>query len=138
MNMTLAEQIFTLLENTSDEQARSALSEVVREFDLHVAANLIAQNVNPIALTKSSLEEDFYSEGNDQAGHLPLKRILDVFQEVINTDKSEKGTVQLEEHPVRRYTEAEMKEEELDEDIVWHKLDKTVDLNQLNIGFETV
>lgn len=136
--MTLAKKIFELLETHSDEEARAALSEVVREFDLDVAANLIAQNVEPHGLKKWSLEDDFYSEGNEQAGHFPLQRILEVFQEVINSDTSETKKIVLEKHPVRRYTEDELTEEGKDADIVWHKLDQSIDLEKLNIGFEAV
>jgi hypothetical protein len=134
----LANKILNLLVDTDNKTALNALSQVVREFDLHVASNLIENDLEPSFMTKGSLEECFYSEGNEESGHVNLTAILKVFEQVINCDDTE-NDIRFEENLVRRYSQEELEEEGKNGDgITWYKRDETQTIKGILIGFETV
>lgn len=133
----LTRQILEILDTVSDEDGLEILSEVVAEYDLNVAATLIKDRVDPLIFTKVGLEEKFYSEGNEDAGHIPLKEILEGVAEIINTDESDNRKFVVEDGFVRSYTQEELVEEGKENDKVsWYKVDKEDKVDDKLIGFK--
>lgn len=134
----LANKILDLLNDTDNKKALNALSQVVREFDLHVAANLIENDLEPSFLTKGSFEELWYSEGNEQDGHIRLNTILKVWEQVLNCDKEE-SDMRFEKHLVRKYTQEELEEDgKTGDGIEWYKRDENKTTEGIFVGFETI
>lgn len=130
-------KIFDLLEKVSDKEAREILADVVAEFDLHVASNLIRENFEPFFMTKGSLGEHYYSEGNEESGHLPLNALLDEVEKIINCDKEE-NDIKFTSCFVRKYTVDELEEEEkINDGIEWYKRDEEQPTKGKLIGFDS-
>ncbi|WP_099301891.1 hypothetical protein [Bacillus sp. Marseille-P3800] len=131
----LSDKIFALLEDVKNEDARVALAEVVSEFGLEVAANLIENDLNPFFFQKSHFEEFHYSEGNEDAGHFPLADLLDEVKKIINCDADGAG-ISIDDSFVRLYTSKELEEEGKENDgIVWWKHDDEKTTEGLLLGF---
>lgn len=131
----LSKKILDLLEELEDKEALEVLAEVVTEYDLDVAANLIRENHEP-SLTKGCFEEYLYGEGNEDAGHLPLAAILKEVEEVINCDTTERD-ITFTPCLVRHYTQEELQEEGKENDgIEWYKHDEEKKTGDILIGFD--
>lgn len=133
----LKDKIMNLLEEVNDDDARNILAEVVSDFDLHVASNLIRENHDPTTLKKSSLENYRYSEGDESSGHISLSKLLTEVETIINCDKTEDFTVSLTRYEVRRYTREELIEENrLNDGVSWFLKDEKKRLDDKLIGFD--
>jgi len=80
----IKDNISMLLEETNRKQALRILGEILDEdYDLSVASNIVKADCEP-DLNKRMFEECFYSEGNEGAGHIKLKDILNAVEEIVN------------------------------------------------------
>lgn len=137
-NETLKKIEDLLIETDSklgDTQSLGMLSSIVRDYDLITASNLIKMNCDPY-LTKSMLEDKTYSEGNEEAGFISLKSLLESVEEIINCDDDYCiGGVKFQ-YFVRPETEDEMEEEGHSDFVEWYTADENIDIEKLNIQFE--
>lgn len=133
----IKEQVSILLDLTDRKQALKILGEILDEdYDLMVASNIVKADCET-SLNKRMFEEHFYSEGNEQAGYIKLKEILDAVEEVINLDDDCDicGDISFE-YFVRPETLEESEDEGHTDDIEWMSADGSVDINKLLIQFE--
>lgn len=138
-NETLNKIQELLLETDSklgDMESLQILSSIVRNYDLQTASNLIKMDCEP-DLTKSLLEGYMYSEGNEEAGFIPLSHLLDSIAEVINCDNNNYYNDDIKfQYFVRPETEDEMEEEGHSDFVEWYTADENIDIEKLNIQFE--
>ena len=133
----IKDNISMLLEETNRKQALKILGEILDEdFDLSVASNIVKADCEP-DLNKRMFEECFYSEGNEGAGHIRLKDILNAVEEIVNLDDYISDDICFE-YFVRPETEEEQEENGHTDEIEWWARDKSIDINKLYIQFEGV
>ena len=117
-------------------QSLEMLSSIVRDYDLSVASNLIKMDCES-DLTKSLLEGYMYSEGNKEAGFIPLLHLLASIAEIINCDNNNYYNDNIKfQYFVRPETEDEMEEEGHSDFVEWYTADENIDIEKLNIQFE--
>lgn len=138
-NETLNKIQELLLETDSklgDMESLKILSSVVKDYDLQTASNLIKMDCEP-DLTKSLLEGYMYSEGNKEAGFIPLLHLLASIAEIINCDNNNYYNDDIKfQYFVRPETEDEMEEEGHSDFVEWYTADENIDIEKLNIQFE--
>lgn len=131
-------KIEELLKETDTElgnmESLSILSSIVEDYDLQTASNLIKFDCEP-DLTKDFVEGNLYSDGNKNAGYIPLDFIIETVTEIVNCDDS---TDDIEfQYFVREETDAEAEENEHEGDCVtWYVKDESADIKNLNIQYE--
>jgi len=131
----IKEQVSILLDLTNRKQALKILGEILDEdYDLRVASNIVKADCET-SLDKRMFEEHFYSEGNEQAGYIKLKEILDAVEEVINLDDYIDGDIHFE-YFVRPETLEESEDEGHTDEIEWMVADGSIEINDLLIQFE--
>jgi len=131
----IKDNISMLLEETNRKQALRILGEILDEdYDLSVASNIVKADCEP-DLNKRMFEECFYSEGNEGAGHIKLKDILNAVEEIVNLDDYISEDICFE-YFVRPETEEESEDEGRNDGIEWWTRDKSIDINKLYVQFE--
>lgn len=133
---TINDLLIEIDEKLGQSQSLEILSSIVNDYGLNTASNLIKADCEP-HLMKSTFEDNIYSEGNDQAGFVSLKSILNAVEKVVNCDVNCYNDYDFKfQYFVRPETEAEMKEENHDDSVDWYAIDENADVNKLNIQFE--
>lgn len=131
-----ASKILDILEGVPTSQAQEILADVVQEFDLTVASNIIRAGHEPKYMTKSFLADDLYSEGNDSAGHVPVLALLKEVQSIVNLDTDESESIEFTKSFVRRYSQHELElEDKVGDGIEWYKEDKKQPVKGVLVGF---
>ncbi|NJP37909.1 hypothetical protein [Alkalicoccus luteus] len=130
----LEDQILELIKEIDSKEALEAISKVVREFGLDVAANLIENCHEPSLLKFNDYEEKWYSEGNEEQGHVRLDEILEEFEMILKLDKSE-PLIFFDKNLVRYMTDEEIDEQGRDKTIVWFCRDEEKITEDIFIGF---
>jgi len=133
----IGEQIFDILDlsEASRKEKLKALSFVLYEyFDLRLLSKLVENDVEPM-LDKQLLEECYYGEGNEEAGHIPLKTVLKGIEEIINSDDYLDDDIEFNCF-VRPMTEEERQENGYSDYVEWWTRDDKLDINKLYIGFQ--
>jgi hypothetical protein len=69
------------------DSALQVLSEILKDYDLSTAANLVKSNCEP-DVCKWAFEDGHYDEGNEEAGFIDLKSILSDYEKILNCDDS--------------------------------------------------
>lgn len=119
-------------------ESLAILSSIVRDYDLETASNLIKMDCEP-CLTKSILDNYMYSEGNEEAGFMPLSDLLSSVEEIINCDENNYYHDEVKfQYFVREETPEEMEENGHSGYVDWYTVDENVDIEKLNIQFEFV
>lgn len=131
----IKEQVSILLDLTNRKQALKILGEILDEdYDLMVASNIVKTDCE-VSLNKQMFEEHFYSEGNEEAGFIRLKEILDAVEEIVNLDDYISDDIHFE-YFVRTETEEESEEEGHTDEIEWWTGDESIDIDKVYIQFE--
>jgi len=129
------EQISDILITLNRKTALKLLGEILDEdYDLSVAGNIVKADCEP-DLNKRMFEECFYSEGNEGAGHIRLKEILDVVEEIVNLDDYVSDDIHFE-YFIRPETDEEAEENGHTDDIEWFTKDESIDIDKVHIQFE--
>ena len=124
-----------ILDKLNRKDALKILGEILSDYDLTTASNLVKADCEPY-LTKMCLEDNFYSEGNEEAGFIFLKDILKSVEEVLNCDDYISNSVTFT-HFVRQETPEESEEKEHHNGIEWYIKDESINIDTLKIQFET-
>lgn len=132
----MKEKIIEILENFDRKDALKILSEILdEEYDLRTASNLVKSDCEP-DLTKEIFDDNFYNEGNEDAGYIPLKKLINSVTETINCDiDSDFGDINFTCF-VRLETEEEKNERSHNDGIAWWTGDENTKIENLNIQFE--
>ena len=132
----LKEQISDMLVPLNRKEALKLLGELLDEdYDLSVASNIVKADCEP-DLNKRMFEECFYSEGNEGAGFIRLKEILDAVEEIVNLDDYISEDIVFE-YFVRPETEEESEiEERHDSGVEWWVVDEKIDIDKVYIQFD--
>jgi|GEM_PF-2375358 len=130
----MKDKIIELLHGLENEDALAIISEVLaEEFDLQFASKIVLNGYEP-CITKDSLNECLYSEGNEEKGCIELSPILKLAEEILNLD-DEYGDVEFE-YFVRFENEEEAKEAEHDNDCMWLVKNNDVEIKDLKLQFD--
>jgi hypothetical protein len=133
---SIRDTITELLESVNKKQALSILAEILdEEYDLTVASNLVKNDCEP-DLCKILFEEKYFGEGNEEAGFIGLRRILDAAEEIINCDNS-CSDIEFT-YFVRPETDAEKEVSGNSKNMDWYVEDKTININELEIQFQNI
>lgn len=129
----MKDKIIELLHGLENEDALAIISEILKEeFDLEFASKIVLNGYEP-CITKESLNEYLYSEGNEEKGCIELSPILKLAEEILNLD-DEYGDVEFE-YFVRFENEEEAKEAEHDNDCMWLTKNNDVEIKDLKLQF---
>ena len=130
----LKEQINSALDLLNRKTALKLLGEILREYDLITASNLVKADCEPY-LHKQMLEDCFYSEGREEAGFIKLTSILNMVEEVVNCDDYMSEKIEFE-YFVRPETDEESEYKGHSDGVEWWTKDESVNLNDLYIQFQ--
>jgi len=133
----IKEQVSILLDLTNRKQALKILGEILDEYyDLSVASNMVKADCDS-SLNKMMFEECHYSEGNEEAGFIRLKDILDAVEEIVNCDNYNRVENISFEYFVRPETDEESEiEERHDSGVEWWVADEKIDIDKAYIQFD--
>lgn len=131
----IKEQVSILLDLTNRKQALKILGEILDEdYDLAVASNIVKADLEP-SLDKRMFEECFYAEGNEEAGFIKIKEVLNAAEEIINLDDYISDDIHFE-YFVRPMTLEEIEDEGRTDDIEWWTGDEKIDIDKVYIQFD--
>ena len=131
----IKEQISDTLCTLNRKTALKLLGEILDEdYDLPTASNIVKADCDS-SLNKRMFEECHYSEGNEEAGYIRLKEILDAVEEIVNLDDYISEDINFE-YFVRPETPKEAEIECHSDGIEWFTKDKSADIDKLLIQFE--
>jgi len=132
----LKEQISDMLVSLNRKEALKLLGEILDEdYDLPTASNIVKADCDS-PLNKMMFEECHYSEGNEEAGFIKLKDILDAVEEIVNLDDYVNEDIVFE-YFVRPETEEESEiEERHDSGVEWWVADEKIDIDKAYIQFD--
>jgi len=133
----IKEQVSILLDLTNRKTTLKLLGEILDEdYDLKTASNLVKADCNS-SLNKMMFEECYYSEGNEEAGFIRLKDILDAVEEIVNLDDYNRVEDIHFEYFVRPETDEESEiEGRHDSGIEWWVADERVDIDKIYVQFD--
>ena len=109
------------------------ISSILKDYDLDFLANLVKADYEPSITNQYFQENCCYDEGNEEAGHIPLKTIFNFVEEILNKADNER-LLNLENYSVRLETKEEMEDAGHSENVEWYIEDKEIELNKL-VGF---
>jgi len=132
----IKEQVSILLDLTNRKQALKILGEILDEdYDLSVASNIVKADCD-VSLNKQMFEECHYSEGNEEAGFIGLKEILDAVEEIVNLDNYTSEDIRFE-YFVRPETQEESEiEGRHNSGVEWWVADERVDIDKIYVQFD--
>jgi len=131
----LKEQISDTLYTLNRKTALKLLGEILDEdYDLSVASNIVKADCES-SLHKQTFEDHHYSEGNEEAGFIRLKDILDAVEEIVNLDDYVSDDIHFE-YFVRPETAEESEDEGHGDGIEWWTGDEKIDIDKVYIQFE--
>lgn len=133
----IGEQICDILDKVNRKEGLKALSFVLYEyFDLRLLSKLVENDVDPM-LDKSMLEEYYYAEGNEEAGHIKLRTVLNAIEEIINHDDYSDENIEFT-YFVRPETKEEREENNHDYDdyMEWWTKEENLDIDKLYLQFQ--
>ena len=130
----LKEQICSGLDTLNRKTALKLIGEILEDYDLAVASNIVKADCES-SLHKQMFEECFYSEGNEDAGFIRLKDILDAVEEIVNLDDYISDDIHFE-YFIRPETDEETEENGHTDDIEWFTKDESIDIDKVYIQFE--
>jgi len=130
----IKEQINSALDLLNRKTALKMLGEILREYDLITASNLVKTDCEPY-LHKLMFEDCFYSEGREDTGFIKLTNILNIVEEVVNLDDYMSEKIKFE-YFVRPETDEEIEENGHSTGVEWWTKDEDVSLNDLYIQFQ--
>lgn len=132
----LYNNIVEMLSTVNRQDGLNILGKILdREYDLRMAGCIVKEDCE-IDLSKSMLEDCFYSEGNDEAGFISLKRVLKAAEQVINCDDYSSANISFE-HFVRPETPEESEDAEHSDSVEWWTKDENIDIDKLYIQFQS-
>lgn len=109
------------------------LSEILKDYDLCTSANLVKANCEP-DVCKWAFEDRHFDEGNDEAGFIDLKSILNDYEKILNCDDS-MSDIHFT-HFIRLETDEEKEEEGHSLDVEWYTVDERFDIDKAIVQFE--
>lgn len=130
----LKEQINSGLDTLNRKTALKMLGEILEDYDLKTVSNMVKADCDT-PLNKHMFEDNFYSEGNEDAGFIRLKEILDAVEEIVNLDDYISDDIHFE-YFVRPETEEESEKEGHNNGVEWWTGDERVDIDKVYIQFE--
>lgn len=129
------DEITDALEALDRKTALKIIGEILDEdYDLSVASNIVKADCES-SLNKLMFEEHFYSEGNEEAGFIRLKEILDAVEEIVNLDDYISGNINFE-YFIRPETEDEAEIEGHTDEIEWWIGDESIDIDKVYVQFQ--
>jgi len=128
------EQIYSALDSLNRKTALKILGEILSEYDLTTASNLVIKDCEP-CLNKLMFEDCHYDEGNEETGFIKLTNILNIVEEVVNCDDYTSEKIDFE-YFVRPETDEEVEENGHPTGIEWWTKDESVNMNDLYIQFQ--
>jgi len=130
----IKEQINSVLDTLNRKTALKIIGEILEEYDLKTASNIVKADCD-VMLHKQMFEENFYSEGNEEAGFIRLKEILDAVEEIINLDDYISDNIHFE-YFVKPMTDEEAEDEGHSDGVEWWTKDESIDIDKVYIQFE--
>jgi len=130
----IKEQINSALDLLNRKTALKILGEILSEYDLTTASNLVKADCEPF-LHKQMFDDCFYSEGNEESGFIKLTNILSMVEEVVNCDDYTGDKIEFE-YFIRPETDEEIEENGHPTGVEWWTRDESVNLNDLYIQFQ--
>lgn len=128
------EELLTVTdEKLGREYSLEIISVLLKDYDLKFLGELVKADYEPSIDNQYLQENCCYDEGNEEAGHIPLKSIFSFVEEILNKADDER-CLKFDNYYVSRETEEEMEEEGHDDSVEWYKEDKEIELNNL-VGF---
>jgi len=130
-------QITNILEKLDRKQALQLIGDILhKEYNLRTVSNMVKEDCDS-TLNKIMFEDSFYDEGNEDAGYIELRDILNAVEEIINCDDSMSVDIKFNCF-VRPETEDEKIENGHDDDdsIEWWIKDESVDIDNLYVYFK--
>jgi len=123
------EEVSDILSKLLDEYSLSILADILKDYDLNTASNMVRNDCDP-NITKNCLE--YFDDGNVESGFINLSSIISDYEEILNCDDSGNdikigGALRLE-------TKEEM--EENGHNIDWFTEDDTIDVKKIILEFE--
>lgn len=130
-----SEQILKILDTVQGDEINEILAEVVKEYDLDVASNIIKSGWDNIS--KSWFGDMIFDEGREGAGCVRLRQLLNILEEIINTEGDDycHGDIKLG-NPLRVATDDEHEENGWSKNVEWMVEDKTMDIDKIILQFE--
>ena len=124
-------EVSDLLSKKEGDAALSILADILMDYDLNTASNMVRQDCDP-RITKNCL--DFFDEGDENAGFINLSAIISDYQEILNCDDSINDVVI--NKVLRLETEEEMAENGHTNDVNWYTENTDIDINKLILNFQ--
>lgn len=133
----LSNGIWHLIDEYESEHGRGSalivLSGILKDYDLDTAANLVKAKCEP-DVCKWAFEDRHFDEGNDEAGYIDLKSILNDYEKILNCDDS-MSDIHFTQF-IRLETDEEKEEEGHSLDVEWFTVDDRLDINKAVVQFE--
>lgn len=133
------DKIQDLLQRVDDElgdkESRLILSNILQDYDLETAANLVKAGCDP-CIVKRCYEDKHFDEGNEEAGFVSLSEILSDMEEILNCDDS-LSDIHFTKF-LRLETDEEKEEEGHSPDVEWFTEDESRSIKDTYIGFEDI
>ena len=119
------------IENGGDS-GLELLSEILKDYDLDTAANLVKANCEPF-ITKSYYEDKHFDEGNEELGWIKLRSLLNDIETVLNCDdySSDINFTNF----IRLETDEEKEEEGHSLSVEWFTADERLDIDKAIVQF---
>jgi len=131
----LKEEISDMLVPLNRKEALKLLGEILDEdYDLETASNIVKADCES-SLNKRMFEDLHYSEGNEEAGFVRLKEILDAVEEMVNLDDYISDDIHFE-YFIRPETVEEAEIEGHSDEIEWWVGDERIDIDKVYIQFD--
>lgn len=131
----MKEKIMELLDSLSRKEGLKIIAEILdEEYDMRTASKMVAADCDSY-LNKMILEDNFYSEGNEEAGFIELKTILKEVEKIINCDDYLSGDIEFECF-VRPETPEETEENGHNSGVEWWAKDESLEINKLYLQFQ--
>jgi hypothetical protein len=111
------------------------LSEILKDYDLDTAANLVKANCEPF-ITKNCYEDKHFDEGNEEAGFVSLKELLTDIETVLNCDDYS-SDIRFTNF-IRLETDEEKEEEGHSLNVEWFTVDDRLNIDDAMLQFEDV
>jgi hypothetical protein len=109
------------------------LSGILKDYDLDTAANLVKANCEPF-LTKNCYEDRRFDEGNEDAGFISLRSLLNDIETILNCDDYS-SDIHFSNF-IRLETDEEKEEEGHSLDVEWFTTDERLDIDKAIVQFE--
>lgn len=126
--------ILKLLDKKNNEECFEILAEVLRECDFPMIAQLVKNEWD--SFSKACLVDDLYSEGDENAGVVSLRSLLNVVEGILKADNDDYicGDISFSD-AVRLETDEEKEENGHDNGINWYTKDESVNIDEIKIEF---